>query len=160
MPRDSGAREQNRKIRDNVNAIAWLLDSAIRLPGGFRIGVDALIGLIPFLGDAVGVLFSGYVVSQAVRAGAPTSLLLRMAFNVAVEGLVGAVPLLGDFFDAAWKANMRNARLLNQHLDNPRETTRSSRLFNGLLLLALVIFLVGVSALSVLAIDWLRETLR
>lgn len=160
MPRDSGAREQNRKIRDNVNAIAWLLDSAIRLPGGFRIGVDALIGLIPFLGDAVGVLFSGYVVSQAVRAGAPTSLLLRMAFNVAVEGLVGAVPLLGDFFDAAWKANMRNARLLNQHLDNPRETTRSSRLFNGLLLLALVIFLVGVFALSVLAIDWLRETLR
>jgi hypothetical protein len=40
-------------------------------------------------------------------------MLLRMVFNVVLEALIGAIPVLGDLFDATFKANMRNIRLLN-----------------------------------------------
>ncbi len=148
---------ERQKISERINAVAWLLDSAIRLPGGFRIGVDALIGLVPFLGDAVGVLFSGYILHQAVRAGAPPALLLRMVLNVAVEGIVGAVPFLGDIFDAAWKANMRNAALLDRHLEDPRGARKSSWFFVAVLVLALVGFLLLMAGLSFTALAGIKR---
>lgn len=151
--------ESPQRIREQVDALAWLLDNAIRLPGGFRIGLDALIGLVPFLGDAAGVLLSAFIVRQAARLGAPRSLLMRMAMNVAVEGLVGMIPLAGDVFDAAWKANQRNARLLGNYLDNPVGTTRSSRLLVGGLLLGLVLFSALMLTLSALFMNWLWRSL-
>jgi hypothetical protein len=143
------------KTREQLAALAWLLDSSIRLPGGFRIGIDALIGLVPFLGDAAGVLLSGYIVSQAARLGVPRSVLLRMMLNVGVEGLVGLIPLVGDLFDAGWKANQRNVQLLGKHLDNPAETARSSRRVVGLVLVALVLFMVLLASLSALVMSWI-----
>lgn len=147
---DAGLSEDQRRIRDQLNSLAWLLDSSIRLPGGFRIGVEALIGLVPFLGDAVGVLLSAYIVRQAARLGAPPAVLLRMVSNVAVEGIVGMIPFLGDLFDAAWKANQRNAQLLNQYLENPRGATRSSRKFVGVVLAVLIAFGALMVLLSML----------
>lgn len=146
--------EGARRIREQVDALAWLLDNSIRLPGGFRVGIDALIGLIPFLGDAAGVLFSAFIVRQAARLGAPRSLLLRMAMNVAVEGLVGMIPFAGDLFDAAWKANQRNARLLGSYLDNPARVTKSSRLLVAGLLLLLLLFMALMALLSALFMNW------
>ena len=70
--------------------------------------------------DAAGVLLSGYIVWRAARLGASRGLLARMALNVAIEGLVGMIPLAGDLFDAAWKANQRNVRLLERELDEAR----------------------------------------
>ena len=96
-------------------------------PGhALSIGLDALIGLVPFLGDLVGVLLSAYIVGEAARLGASRSVLARMVFNVAVEGLVGLVPLAGDVLDAAWKANQRNVRLLGAWLEHPARAERSS----------------------------------
>ena len=66
------------QARDTLKALAWWLDSSIRLPGGFRIGVDAILGLVPFLGDVLGMLLSGYIVLQAARLRAPWSVLARM----------------------------------------------------------------------------------
>src|SRR6185436_18726297 len=107
---------------------AWLLDSSIPIPGTrFTIGLDALIGLFPFIGDMVGVALSSYILSEASRIGVPRSVLLRMAFNVVLEGLIGMVPLAGDVFDAAFKANQRNVRLLESWLDQPGKTVRSTR---------------------------------
>src|SRR5512145_2015000 len=101
------------QARERLARLAWLLDSSIPIPGTrFSIGLDALIGLVPFVGDVVGVLLSSYIVGEAARLGASRSVLARMVFNVAVEGLTGLVPLAGDVFDAAWKANQRNVRLL------------------------------------------------
>lgn len=118
------------KTREKLKALAWWLDNSIRLPGGFRIGIDAIVGLVPFLGDVLGVLLSGYIVLQAARLHAPLSVLARMLLNVAIEGVIGVVPLAGDVFDAAWKANLRNVSLLEGYLDNPAATTAtSSRLF-------------------------------
>lgn len=76
-----------------------------------------MIGLVPVAGDIAGVLLSTYIVVQAARLGAGKGLLARMALNVAIEGLAGMVPLAGDVFDAWWKANQRNVRLLEKWLE-------------------------------------------
>ena len=137
--------------RRRLAQLAWLLDNSIPLPGTrFRIGLDPLLGLVPGLGDLLGVLLSSYIVREAARLGAPPSVLTRMAFNVALEGLVGLVPVVGDVFDAAWKANQRNLVLLDAHFRNPRRTVKSSRLFVAGLVAALVAFIVLIGAAAVL----------
>ena len=100
---------------------------------------------MPFLGDLAGVLVSSYIVAAAARLGASRSVLARMAFNVALEGVIGLVPFVGDVFDAAWKANQRNVRLLGQWLDEPRRAERASALF----LVALALGLLALIAVPV-----------
>src|SRR5687768_2859750 len=86
-----------REARERLRFIAWLLDSSIPIPGTrFTIGIEALIGLIPLLGDLIGVLASSYILAEAHRLGVRRAVLLRMALNVAVEGVAGIVPFLGD----------------------------------------------------------------
>jgi hypothetical protein len=142
--------------KEQLEWLAWLLDSSIRIPGiNFRIGVDALIGLIPGLGDMIGVLLSSYIVGQAWQLGVPKSTLARMGFNVLLEGVIGAVPILGDVFDAAWKANQRNVRLLHAHLDNPRHAVRASRGFLAALIALLIVLLLGVTLVIYALLRWL-----
>src|ERR1043166_2612582 len=136
------------QVRERLTWLAWLLDSSIPIPGTrLTIGLDALIGLVPVLGDEVGVLLSSYIVREAAALGAPRSILARMAFNVALEGLIGLIPLAGDVFDVAWeglsgwpplagevsdaagKPTQRNVRLLGAWLAAPRAAQRSSRAF-------------------------------
>ena len=92
------------------------MDSAFRLPGGFRFGLDGLIGLIPGVGDAIGVVVSLYIVARARKLGVSRGTLVRMLANVGVEGLIGSIPILGDAFDFAFKANRRNLALLRRNL--------------------------------------------
>src|SRR5688500_2418513 len=140
-------------VRRRLARLAWLLDNSIPLPGTrFRIGLDAIIGLIPGLGDVLGVLLSSYIVREAARLGAPPSVLTRMAFNVAVEGIVGLVPFRGDGFDAACKANQRNLVLLDAHFRDPRRTVKSSRLFVAGLLAGLSAFIVVTAAAAILLV--------
>ena len=142
--------------RKRLDQLAWLLDSSIPIPGTrLTIGVDALIGLVPLIGDLIGVLLSSYIVSEAARLGAPRIVLARMAFNVGIEGIVGIVPLAGDVFDAAWKANQRNVRLLSSWLDHPRKTARSSSVFAAVLVAALAAFTILLAGLSFLLVRWL-----
>jgi hypothetical protein len=140
-----------------VRRLAHLLDTSIALPFGVRIGWDAVIGLVPGLGDGVGTLLSSYIVLQAARLGAPPAVLLRMLGNVALEALAGAVPLVGDVFDAAWKANVRNARLLEAHVATPGAARVSSTARVVAVVLLLVALLVAAGALSVLALGALAE---
>ena len=106
-----------------LDALASLLDTAFLIPGtNIRFGVDALIGLVPGIGDAVTTLISLYIVSEARALGAPPLLIARMIANVALDGFVGAIPLAGDAFDVAFRANRRNMALLQNHLD--REARR------------------------------------
>jgi uncharacterized membrane protein len=111
---------------------------------------------VPFLGDLVGVLLSTYIVGEAARLGASRSVLARMVFNVAVEGLAGLVPVAGDVFDAAWKANQRNVRLLAAWVDRPRRTQRTSALFMTGLVLALLAIAAVPVVLTYLLIRWLQ----
>ena len=146
--------------RRKLGRLAWLLDSSIPIPGTrFTIGLEALIGLIPFIGDLVGVALSSYILSEASRMGLPRSVLLRMAFNVGLEGLIGVVPLAGDVFDAAFKANQRNVRLLEAWLDEPGKTERSTQAFGTVLLLACVGFLTLLVAGSYFLIRLILDNL-
>ncbi len=143
------------ETRKRLDRLAWLLDSSIPVPGTrFTIGVDALIGLVPLLGDLIGVLLSSYIVSEAARLGAPRIVLARMAFNVGVEGLVGIIPFAGDLFDAAWKANQRNVRLLNAWVERPGKTTRASSVFAAVLIGGLAVFLILLGLLAFLVLRW------
>jgi hypothetical protein len=145
-----------RETRERLAQLAWLLDSSIRIPGTrFTVGLDPLIGLFPFIGDLIGVLFSSYILSEAARLGAPRIVLTRMAFNVGAEGLVGIIPFAGDAFDAVFKANQRNVKLLNGWLDDPRKTERSSRAFGIALVLGLVLFVLLLAGLTLLLARWI-----
>lgn len=94
------------------------MDSAVAVPGTrWRVGLDAVVGLIPGVGDSAGLLLSAWVVLEAWRLGVSRGTLLRMAANVAVDAVVGTVPVLGDLFDAGFKANQRNVRLLERELE-------------------------------------------
>jgi len=98
--------------------VSTLMDEAVRLPGtGFRVGIDPLLGLVPFGGDTVAFVLSLYPVVEAARLGLPRTTLARMLLNVGIDFLVGSVPVLGTLFDAVWKANERNVRLMERHLD-------------------------------------------
>lgn len=145
-----------RETRERLRLLAWLLDSSIRIPGTrFTIGLDALIGLLPFLGDLIGVLLSSFIVAEARRLGASRGVLARMAFNVAVEGLVGLVPFAGDVFDAAWKANQRNVRLLEAWVERPRKAERASTAFVAIVILGIVAFAAVTISLTYLLLRWL-----
>ena len=147
---------QERQARERLRFIAWLLDSSIPIPGTrFSIGIDALIGLVPFLGDLIGVLLSSFIVGEAARLGASRSVLARMAFNVAVEGLVGLIPFAGDVFDAAWKANQRNVRLLEQWVERPRRAERASTALVVTVILGIAAFAAVTISLTYLLLRWL-----
>ena len=145
-----------RQTRERLKQLAWLLDSSIPIPGTrFTVGLDALIGLFPFIGDLVGVLLSSYILGEAARLGAPRSVLLRMSANVALEGVVGIVPFAGDVFDAAYKANQRNVRLLEAWLEEPGRTVRSSRLLGAAIVAVVALFLVALVLLAIALVRWI-----
>jgi len=144
-----------RETRKQLSRLAWLLDSSIPIPGTrLTVGIDALLGLFPVLGDLVGVLISSYIVNEAARLGAPRIVLLRMALNVGIEGVVGIVPFAGDVFDAAWKANQRNVRLLDAWLDRPGKTEHTTRLFGVMLVLGLILLLVLLGVMGFFLVRW------
>jgi len=145
-----------REARERLRWLAWLLDSSIPVPGTrFTVGLDALIGLFPFVGDMIGVLLSSFILKEAARLGAQKVILWRMAANVAVEGVVGIVPLAGDAFDAVFKANLRNVRLLDEWIEKPHRAERSSRLFGLALVGGMAVFLVLLGALGYLLGRWI-----
>lgn len=97
--------------------LARLMDASFSIPGTrFRFGLDALIGLIPGVGDIAMTLFSLWIVYRGRRLGASARTTWRMLWNVALDLIGGAVPVVGDLFDAAWKANQRNVALLLEEL--------------------------------------------
>ena len=126
-----------------LDRLSSVMDSAIKLPGGFRIGWDGIIGLIPGVGDIVSMGISLYIIRGAMRLGASKTTLLRMLGNVALESAVGIVPLFGDLFDFVFKANIRNMKILRKQFDDPASTDVQSSNWAGLWLVAvLVIFLL------------------
>ena len=107
-----------------MRALSRLLDTAITLPGGFRIGIDPIIGLVPGIGDLIASSLSVWLIYDAARMGISKVTLARMIGNVMMEAAIGAVPLLGDIIDAVWKANARNMRLVErEYLPHLKERT-------------------------------------
>jgi hypothetical protein len=144
------------------------MDDFIRLPViGWRVGLDALVGLIPGFGDTATSLVSFYILASAVRYGVPKVTLLRMGMNLGIDYVVGSLPVVGDLFDAWWKSNQQNVDLLSKRAtvsaEEARQGTIGDWLFVGLIMLLLIGLAVGAAAVSfyllVLIVDLLSKTL-
>lgn len=127
-----------------------LLDSSIPLPGGYRIGLDGIFGLIPGFGDVAGGVASSYIILEAARLGASTTTLLHMVFNVLIDSLIGLIPILGDLFDFVWKANNKNIKLLIKHLDSPRPKSSPEHRLTTTMVIILIILVAGTIGLAYL----------
>ena len=123
LPTSDDARAQ--RILD----LAKFLDDSITIPGtNYRIGWDALIGLVPIVGDFATMGISTYLVWEAVQLGGSKWLLTRMLANVGVDAVVGLIPIAGDVFDAAYKCNKRNAILLSKHLEKQKQQSSNKEI--------------------------------
>jgi len=95
---------------------AVLLDSAFAIPGiPIRFGLDALVGLVPGIGDLATPAFTVLLLGTGVRMRVPVVVLTRMVMNAGLDALIGLVPIAGDIADVGWKANLRNLDLLERH---------------------------------------------
>ncbi len=105
-----------------LEQLADLMDNKFTLPGTqVRLGLDALLGLIPVLGDTISLAVSATIFQSAHDMGVPKHVKWRMGGNIFMDWLIGLVPLIGDAFDIGWKANRRNVALLKKHLS--KQTT-------------------------------------
>jgi hypothetical protein len=124
-PRDAlaGAGSARADSVARLEALSRLLDSAVPIPGtNQRVGIDALLGLFPGVGDLVSTALASYLIWEARQLGLPRWKIARMIGNVAVDTVVGAVPLAGDVFDVFFRANRRNMRILRDHLERTGQT--------------------------------------
>jgi hypothetical protein len=135
--------------------LAKVMDDAVTVPGThIGLGLDAVIGLVPGIGDAVGSALSSVIVRDAIRARVPMVVLARMGWNLIVDALLGLVPGVGDLADVAHRANLKNLRLLLREIERqPLREPPSPAYLVGAIALMTVPLLAGV-AVAVLGI-WL-----
>src|ERR1044071_4413163 len=140
-------------VDKHLERLSWLMDDLFRVPVlGWRFGLDALIGLIPGLGDTTTSLVSFYILVSAVRYRVPKITLLRMGLNIAIDYVVGSLPVVGDLADAWWKSNHMNLELLRKRATVSAEEAREGRLsdwlFVGGIILGLVTLAIASAAIS------------
>ena len=112
-------------VRARVEAMEFLLERSFRIPGvNIPVGLDALIGLIPILGDVITTALGAYIVWEARNLGLSKWSLTRMGANVAFDTAIGLVPLIGDAADLMFRSNSRNLKIIKKHLDKHHPETR------------------------------------
>jgi len=130
----------NQRGLKDIEKLAKLMDAQFKVPGtNIRFGLDSLIGLIPGVGDLSTFAVSGYMVWVLAHNGASGFLLARMVLNILIDAIVGMVPLLGDIFDIAFKANIRNMRLMQQHYTEGRHKGSAWKIILPVLIVLFVI---------------------
>jgi uncharacterized protein DUF4112 len=114
------------KYMREIERLAWLMDRMIPVPGVGGIGLDALFGLLPGIGDAISFGVSSLIVIRAAQLGLAPELISRLLAIQLTDLVLGAVPIVGDVFDAAYKADIRSATLIREALDRRRVTMLSA----------------------------------
>lgn len=132
------------EIEEGLENLSRYLDGLFRIPGvGWKFGLDALIGLVPNVGDTLTSVASFYILFAGARYGVPKITLLRMALNIGLDYLVGSIPFLGDIFDFFWRSNKRNMDLIRERATGKGKGTKSDYLFIFGLIGLLVLLLIG-----------------
>jgi hypothetical protein len=132
------------EIEKGLDDLSRYLDGLFRIPGiGWKFGLDALIGLIPNVGDTLTSLASFYILFAGARYGVPKITLLRMAFNIGLDYVIGSIPIVGDAFDFFWKSNQQNMDLIRERATGKGKGTRSDYLFIFGLIGLLILLLIG-----------------
>jgi hypothetical protein len=154
VARQAARKPQPAEIEQSLDRLSHLLDGLFRIPGtGWRFGLDALVGLIPGIGDTATSLASFYILAAGVRYRVPKITLVRMGLNIAVDYLFGLFPVVGDVFDAWWRSNERNVALLRARATvtaaEAKAAKKSDWTFVGVIILILIGLLVGSFILAV-----------
>jgi hypothetical protein len=125
---------------EHLDYVAALLDDMWRIPGTqIRFGLDAVIGWVPGIGDAMAGIASCLIVFASWRRGAKPITLARMIANILLEMTLGAIPLVGDVFHIVWKANRRNYRLLMREKEQPGVHARRDWIFLAIILFTVIV---------------------
>ena len=136
-------------IDKKTERLGWLLDDLFRVPVlGWRFGLDALIGLIPGIGDTSTALASFYILASAVRHGVPKITLLRMGLNIGIDYLLGSLPIVGDVADAWWKSNKKNIALLRKRATLSAEDARAGDMGDWIFVGGIIAVLIGLGLAS------------
>lgn len=155
VARQAARKPEPAQIEQSLDRLSHLLDGLFRIPGtGWRFGLDALVGLIPGVGDTATSLASFYILAAGVRYRVPKITLVRMGLNIAVDYLFGLFPVVGDVFDAWWKSNERNVELLKKRAtvtatEAKVAAKKSDWIFVGVIILVLVGLLIGSFLLTI-----------
>ena len=143
-------KELNEEKLLRLKRLSHNLDEAITIPGTERkIGIDPIIGLIPGGGDLIGGALSIYIMHAGIRMGMPRSVIIRMFGNIALEFIIGCIPIIGDLFDAMWKSNQRNVKLIEDSIISEEKNT----IFGYFLIGVLIKTLVTAILLAIIAVS-------
>jgi hypothetical protein len=145
----TSSRPPDREMLDALRRWAVLLDSYFRVPGtGIRFGLDAIIGLIPGIGDLSTPVFSALILLHGVRMRLPLVVQMRMVLNAGIDMLTGLIPVLGDLVDIGWKANLRNLALLERHARPGVPPSRGDYVFVAICLGLLAVVTIAPVAIA------------
>lgn len=144
--------ERFRAFERRYAAVSRVLDDLVPVPGtSQRVGLDPVIGLVPWVGDLISAGVGLWLIAEAARFKIPTVVLARMLLNTLVDLAVGAIPILGDIFDVVSRSNSRNLALFRLHATDPGASTAGHTAF----LAGLLLIVVGIMWLIASAIGWL-----
>lgn len=154
LPLQRETTRDHARIDKSLEHLGWLMDDLFRIPVlGWRFGLDALVGLVPGLGDTTTTLVSFYILAAAVRYRVPKITMLRMGLNIGLDYLLGSLPLVGDVADAWWKSNQKNLDLLRRRATVSAEEAKEGRisdwLFIGGIILGLTALAIGSFLVSI-----------
>jgi hypothetical protein len=148
--------QQNKVIR-KLDALAKLMDSQFQIPSTkIRFGLDALIGLIPGVGDFAGFIVSGYMILVLASNGASGFVIARISLNILIDAIIGLIPFLGDIFDFAFKANERNMKLVHEHYKEGRHQGGAWKVVVPVLFF-LFLLITGIAWIAYNTIMWLVD---
>lgn len=156
MPGETNRSKSLQIQKEWLKVLAGWLDTAFVVPGtNWRFGLDPIIGLIPLVGDLATTLISLYIIATAAKMQVPKSTLARMGMNIMIDSIVGAIPFVGNVFDFAWKANAKNAQLLERHANATQVERRKHDHWDRLLVVGLVLTVIIVIVGSLTSTFWL-----
>ena len=142
-----------------IESLAKLMDAQFRVPGtNMRFGLDGILGLIPGAGDMSTFAVSSYMLWIMARNGASSYVMARMVLNVVIDAIVGMIPVLGDLFDFAFKANMKNMRLMQEHYKEGRHRGSAWKVILPVIIFLFVIVIAIVWA-GYKLISWLWDSI-
>jgi hypothetical protein len=151
-------RPSDLQIERELEVVGRVMDNQFRIPViGWRFGLNAILDLIPGIGDTSTTLVACYILASAVRYRVSKVTLLRMGLNIAIYFLVGLIPWAGDLFDAWWKPNIRNLTLLKRRATVSAEEAKRGRTSDWLFVAAIIGTLFAMLAGSLIltaAIFW------
>ena len=135
----------NKEVKEEklirLKRLSERLDNTFTIPGTkYKIGIEALIGAVPIIGDLIGGILASYIMYSGMKMGAPPQIIARMAVNIAIDFAIGSIPIIGDLFDLVWKANKKNVELIEDATLDDKEEQK----LNYLIITALILVLLGI----------------